>query len=1016
MSIDRNVKTIYQILRFFIYIFIGILICPYILLAQQDSYEFYNFTEKEGLSDNIIYALHKDKNNIMWIGTQTGLSRFDGKNFYNFKQIHENGKYTSNTISCLTSDSKGKIWGGTHYGLFSFDPKNGKTKVFFPFKKGSLNFFSNIICGRNDEIYATGTGCILKYNKKTDVFEEWRYFKNADPKLNTYSVGKNQILLDEDNHCFWIKFPTGLAKLDYKSGQIITYNSNGAGSLFRKRSLSGFTKSINGEFWFFDYTNQKMVNFNPKTAVEIKTISLDAVKSGLLVSTTYADSEGKIWIGTWNHNFLIIDQKNNNKITEIHNKNKSNDIGSNFFWASFEDENKTMWFGTMNGLSALNTVSKFYKGVRINEFVPLFNSAKIFFIFENPDDKSWWITTTGSDIVQYYPSNHTYHHFRFSDFTPNPNNEKPGGVYPIYFRKDAIWLITDKGIWQKKLKSNKFVYLTSAPNELNEAHLRPAYRAPYWYFHNYEKIFVWNEFTNEKKWIIDSTLIKNRINNIFCRDKEEHITVLLENYLIVNYEGEKSATDSTIYYAQYNQTGYIADADMDSKERIWLSSKGVGLGMYDSKSKKFTLWSDKDGMADKDLHQITIDKKGNIWGLYWNKISLFNPKNNNFINIKIPFSENKIDYINYIMTRSDGVVMATVGNDIFELNSENLNKAPKKLKPSLNSIRFSDRIFFEAENVLQLKPDENDLRVNFGLMVDPASFPHTFEYKLEGADNEWIDQNITGEVNYNNLASGEYTLKLRAVNKNNNWKSDERILSFVIATPFYKKIWFIAFVLFSLLSAAYLYYASKIKARENFNLLQSKAQHLEKEKAQMMFDNLKQQLNPHFLFNSLTSLSALISTDQNLASDFLRQMSDMYRYILKNGDAESVTLEEELNFVNTYYKLQKTRFGSGLLMNIDVDIKYYPYLIAPVTLQNMMENAIKHNIIDRDDPLNIDIYNEDDYLIVRNNRQPKRNVETSNKKGLEQFKTLYKYLTQKPIIIQENDQHFIIKIPLIQNK
>lgn len=198
--------------------------------------------------------------------------------------------------------------------------------------------------------------------------------------------------------------------------------------------------------------------------------------------------------------------------------------------------------------------------------------------------------------------------------------------------------------------------------------------------------------------------------------------------------------------------------------------------------------------------------------------------------------------------------------------------------------------------------------------------------------------------------------------------------------------------------------------------LQSKTHHLEKEKAQMMFDSLKQQLNPHFLFNSLTSLSALIDADQALAGNFLGQMSDMYRYILKNGDAETVSLKDELLFVNTYYQLQKTRFGSGLLLNINVDEQLSFHQIAPVTLQNMMENAIKHNIIDQDDPLIIDIYSEGDYLVVKNNSQPKRNVETSNKKGLDQFKTLYMYLTNKPIIIEDTDVYFMIKIPLINNK
>ena len=196
--------------------------------------------------------------------------------------------------------------------------------------------------------------------------------------------------------------------------------------------------------------------------------------------------------------------------------------------------------------------------------------------------------------------------------------------------------------------------------------------------------------------------------------------------------------------------------------------------------------------------------------------------------------------------------------------------------------------------------------------------------------------------------------------------------------------------------------------------LERKAQLLEKEKAVVMYESLKQQLNPHFLFNSLTSLSGLIEIDAKHAVKFLQQMSGIYRYILKNGNNETVLLKDEIDFVSLYVNLQKTRFNQGLIVNIDIPEDYYDAKIAPVTLQNLIENAIKHNIIDTTSPLVIDIFvKDDDYLYVRNNLQKKNVVETSNKRGLVQFITLYKYLTDQPVIIEETIQYFTIKIPLI---
>ena len=180
-----------------------------------------------------------------------------------------------------------------------------------------------------------------------------------------------------------------------------------------------------------------------------------------------------------------------------------------------------------------------------------------------------------------------------------------------------------------------------------------------------------------------------------------------------------------------------------------------------------------------------------------------------------------------------------------------------------------------------------------------------------------------------------------------------------------------------------------------------------------MYENLKQHLNPHFLFNSLTSLSSLIRIDPKQAGDFLDKMSKVYRYILKNKDNETVPLIEELKFVELYNQLQKTRFSDGLIITIDIpeDLQYRK--IAPVTLQNLVENAIKHNIADAETPLYIKIYSKDDYLIVQNNLQKKNFVETSNKQGQNSMISLYRYLSSRPVMIEENDKFYTVRIPLI---
>lgn len=192
-----------------------------------------------------------------------------------------------------------------------------------------------------------------------------------------------------------------------------------------------------------------------------------------------------------------------------------------------------------------------------------------------------------------------------------------------------------------------------------------------------------------------------------------------------------------------------------------------------------------------------------------------------------------------------------------------------------------------------------------------------------------------------------------------------------------------------------------------------KAERLEKEKSQVQFDNLKNQLNPHFLFNALTSLNSLIFENQGLASQFLQHLSKVYRYVLQNKEKNFVTVQTELDFISNYVFLLETRFEGALTIRFDIHEEAKERAIVPVSLQILIENALKHNIVDREKKLHIDVISIGDYLVVSNNLQLRKRVETSNKQGLENLKSLYRFLTDRPVIIESGETRFAVKVPLI---
>lgn len=192
------------------------------------------------------------------------------------------------------------------------------------------------------------------------------------------------------------------------------------------------------------------------------------------------------------------------------------------------------------------------------------------------------------------------------------------------------------------------------------------------------------------------------------------------------------------------------------------------------------------------------------------------------------------------------------------------------------------------------------------------------------------------------------------------------------------------------------------------------AERLKKEQISARYEALKSQVNPHFLFNSLNVLAALVHKDADRAEQFIRRLSVVYRYILESREREVVPLEEELTILRAYLFLVETRFGSSLQTDIQLP-EPAEGQVAPLTLQMLVENALKHNEASKNHPLRIEIFAENGHITVRNNLQPKNSLPESTGIGLENIAARYQILSGKPVLISDTDGQFTVKIPLIPN-
>ena len=201
-----------------------------------------------------------------------------------------------------------------------------------------------------------------------------------------------------------------------------------------------------------------------------------------------------------------------------------------------------------------------------------------------------------------------------------------------------------------------------------------------------------------------------------------------------------------------------------------------------------------------------------------------------------------------------------------------------------------------------------------------------------------------------------------------------------------------------------------------FNAWKKSLLEVEKYKTQSVeaqLQNLKNQLNPHFLFNNLSVLTSLVYQNQDRAADFINELSKVYRYVLDNKNSELVTLYEELEFLNHYIYLLKIRFDNALSFSVKIDEKNMYKYLPPMCLQMLVENTIQHNEASQENPLKVIIYTENDTLIIENNIQLRTDKAESSKMGLTNIQSRYSYFADKKVEISNNGEIFKVTLPLM---
>lgn len=235
---------------------------------------------------------------------------------------------------------------------------------------------------------------------------------------------------------------------------------------------------------------------------------------------------------------------------------------------------------------------------------------------------------------------------------------------------------------------------------------------------------------------------------------------------------------------------------------------------------------------------------------------------------------------------------------------------------------------------------------------------------------------------------------------------------FELEIPLSKEMYNISLIFAILFVSIYVVMLIAYNYHQSLGHFRIENERLKQDKLRQDYHALQDQINPHFLFNNLSTLIAIIRQDQNAAVSFAENFSDVYRYVLKSKDSVSVKLKDELEFIDSYLALHKERLGDGLQMNINVDDSLFTKELPVLSLQFLVENAIKHNVATIASPLTVEISTSDNCLIVRNNLKPKESTYSTHT-GLNNLKKRIAFLTKTEMEIRQTEKEFVVVLPLI---
>ena len=935
------------------------------------------------------------------------------------KEVPLPGDIEPSSINLILPDSAGFIWIGTNTGLYRWD---GLFSLAFDLgDAGDDQQVTAIAEGTEGRIWVgCSDGCIS--------YITGREVTNWKPKDTIAFSGINDLLIDESGRVWWGTNGSGVFYFDGKETYQIS-DRNGLPDNY----IYALERGAFNEIWAATDRGIAVC----KSWEGINEVSVYGLKDGLpddIVRVMAKDISGTLWLGFHDGGVSIIENEKQG-FESVHPGEQSK-FG---IIDDIETDEKGIWISDRkNGIQY-----RTYKQIDVPVDVRFSGKIIPLSIKQIKKDKAgnvWFLSKEGLfvssggafSLVQ-----------KMQDYSlKNINNIVLNG-------KNEYWLAEENTLKLLNLNRSEILSFSFLPPSAKITDMKMDDQGLIWLSTFGQGVVIFDPSTKDYRFINHKNdgLVNDNILSISIKGNSIWFATLGGASHLNKTDDWRSERFSIESFDKENGLGnnFIYTILQAKNNNIWFGTDGNGLARYDGL--KFTFYDEKAGLGDDVVYSIDEDADGNIWlstassEVYKFDGSVFKPLGfpELFKGTTI-FSIACLDEFTFILAETGLYILDQETENILGINEE---LDFRKINAELNAVYKQNDIIYFPTDIGLIKINKNRLqafplqpltivdrlmvnlkkinsRKNIELSSDQNQVvidytghwylaPRKVHYKarLKGYESS-SKTTYDRRAGYASLPPGKYSFELSAY-LNQSTISEKPVISipFTILKPVYLRWWFMVLDILSGFLILYLL----VKFREK-RLKQSEAR--QKEKLEFEFQTLKNQINPHFLFNSFSTLISMIEDNPKQAVEYTDKLSDFFRNILEVKEKELIPLCEELEMLDNYVFIQQKRFGANFHLKTEIDTEFYDSGIPPLTLQLLTENAIKHNIISKSKPLKVTITSKDSTIVISNNLQLKSKPEPSTQMGIKNIKERYNLIAGKTIRIIETSDRFQVILPILK--